>query len=53
MSWWSALLVGYEVDPAGSLADGVHTVSDAVALRLSRPVPARTGRLTGAVTGPA
>ena len=32
--------VGYQVDPAGSLADGVHTVSDAVALLFGRPVPA-------------
>ncbi|MFC7657398.1 hypothetical protein ACFQV8_14370 [Pseudonocardia benzenivorans] len=32
--------VTYQVDPAGSLADGVHAVSDVVALLFGRPVPA-------------
>jgi hypothetical protein len=30
----------YQVDPRGSLADGVHAVSDVVALLFGRPVPA-------------
>jgi hypothetical protein len=30
----------YQLDPAGSLADGVHTVSDVVALLFGRPIPA-------------
>lgn len=32
--------VTYQVDPAGSLADGVHAVSDVVAILFGRPVPA-------------
>jgi hypothetical protein len=32
--------VMYQLDPAGSLADGVHTVSDVVALLFGQPVPA-------------
>jgi hypothetical protein len=32
--------VMYQVDPAGSLATGVHTVSDVVALLFGTPVPA-------------
>jgi len=32
--------VMYQVDPAGSLADGVHAVSDVAALLFGRPVPA-------------
>ena len=31
----------YQVDPAGSLADGVHAVSDVAALLFGAPVPAR------------
>ncbi len=31
----------YQVDPRGTLADGVHTVSDVVALLFGVPVPAR------------
>ena len=30
----------YQVDPAGSLSDGVHAVSDVVALLFGQPVPA-------------
>ena len=30
----------YQLDPAGSLAEGVHTVSDLVALLFGAPVPA-------------
>jgi hypothetical protein len=33
--------VMYQVDPSGSLADGVHTVSDVVALLFGAPVPAQ------------
>ncbi|NMH97881.1 tat pathway signal sequence [Pseudonocardia acidicola] len=33
--------VMYQVDPRGTLADGVHTVSDVVALLFGAPVPAR------------
>ena len=36
-----AVAVMYQVDPAGSLAAGVHTVSDLVALLFGVPVPAR------------
>jgi hypothetical protein len=32
--------VMYQLDPRGSLADGVHAVSDVVALLFGRPVPA-------------
>jgi hypothetical protein len=35
-----AVAVMYQVDPAGSLAAGVHTVSDLVALLFGAPVPA-------------
>jgi len=35
-----ALAVMYQVDPSGSLADGVHAVSDVSALLFGAPVPA-------------
>lgn len=35
-----AVAVMYQLDPAGTLADGVHTVSDLVALLFGRPIPA-------------
>ena len=35
-----AVAVMYQLDPAGTVADGVHTVSDVVALLFGRPVPA-------------
>jgi hypothetical protein len=35
-----AVAVMYQVDPAGSLADGVHAVSDVSALLFGAPVPA-------------
>ncbi len=35
-----AVAVMYQVDPAGSLAGGVHAVSDVVALLFGRPTPA-------------
>jgi hypothetical protein len=35
------IAVMYQVDPRGTLADGVHTVSDVVALLFGVPVPAR------------
>jgi hypothetical protein len=36
-----AVAIMYQVDPAGSLADGVHAVSDVAALLFGAPVPAR------------
>lgn len=36
-----AVAAMYQVDPAGSLADGVHAVSDVAALLFGQPVPAR------------
>src|SRR5947209_3901764 len=35
------IAVMYQVDPSGTLAAGVHTVSDVVALLFGEPVPAR------------
>jgi len=35
--------VMYQLDPRGTLADGVHAVSDLVALLFGRPVPAPVG----------
>ena len=35
-----AVAVMHQLDPAGTVADGVHTVSDVVALLFGRPVPA-------------
>jgi hypothetical protein len=35
-----AIAVMYQLDPSSSLADGVHTVSDLVALLFGRPTPA-------------
>ncbi|MFC4947895.1 tat pathway signal sequence [Pseudonocardia sp. GCM10023141] len=35
-----AVAITYQVDPAGSLADGVHAVSDVAALLFGAPVPA-------------
>ncbi|HEY6425269.1 MAG TPA: tat pathway signal sequence [Pseudonocardiaceae bacterium] len=35
------IAVMYQLDPRGTLSDGVHTVSDVVALLFGEPVPAR------------